>query len=124
MNYKSKLLINFEENPTVITERLNQWAKKYKFKVEASLENNKSKWLYKRGSHFRGSWSFDVRCVPTTVTIEYDEIKQSLTCLFHVKSLFYRQMPSDPLRVDEQLELLIAYLKNVFNENLSFKDEI
>jgi len=124
MNYKSQILISFEENPNLIKERLNKWAKRYKFKEEKALDDKSSdySWTYKRGSHFRGSCSFDVRCVPTTVIVEFNEIKQSLTCLFHVKSFFYRQMASDAFRVDEQLESLITYLRGVFNENLSFRE--
>ena len=116
MNYKSETTINFKGELDSIPKMLKIWSQKYNFKLS---ETNSNIWIYTRGSNFRASCSFDVRYVPTTVKIEYDEINTQIHCLFHVKSYFYHAMPSDPSRVDEQLELLIAYLQGVFAEKLS-----
>jgi hypothetical protein len=122
MNYNSKMMFKVQGSNTEIEKRLINWAKKYNF-IQINNTNN-NEWSYKRGNHFRASCSFDVRYVPTTVTIRYLQDEHLIESSFHVKSLFYIAMPSDKFRVDEQLELLIAYLKGSFEENLDSLQEI
>jgi len=109
MNYKTEMTLDFSENMDILNKRIKLWSEKYKFKLTKENEI----WYCQRGSHFRASCSFDVRYVPTTVTIKLNDNK--IDILFHVKSFFYHAMPSDNSRVDEQLELLMAYLKGVFD---------
>ncbi len=116
MNYKVESNFNFNDADSLLVLRINKWAQKYNFKLLENIKDNK--FIYKRGSHFRASCSFDVRYVPTIVTIEYLENKINVS--FWVKSHFYHAMPTDNSRIDEQLELLIAYLKGSFDENLDY----
>lgn len=120
MNYKVESNFNFNDTTEILVLRIQNWAKKYGFKLLENINNNK--FIYRRGSHFRASCSFDVRYVPSIVVIEYLEDK--IVVKFSVKSYFYHAMPTDNSRVDEQLELLIAYLKGSFDENLDYTVEI
>jgi len=110
MNYTKSIKIEFKDDIEILESRLDLWSKKYNFKL---VENDDFKWIYKRGNHFRASCSFDVRYVPTTVTINYLESEKAITSSFHVKSFFYHAMPTDNSRVDEQIELFVAYIKGV-----------
>ena len=112
MNYTKSIKITFKENLETLAYRLDLWSTKYNFKL---IEKSENSWIYKRGNHFRASCSFDVRYVPTTTTIKYLEVEKIIDCTFHVKSFFYHAMPTDNSRVDEQVELFIAYLKGVFD---------
>ena len=119
MNYRTEAIFKTDDSYNVLLIRAKFWAQRYKFIL---VEENEYKIIYRRGSHFRASCSFDVRYVPSIVTIEYLENK--IIVSFYVKSYFYHAMPTDSSRVDEQLELLIAYLKGSFDENLDYMVKI
>jgi len=112
MNYTKEIEFSFKDDIKKLEFRTKLWATKYKFKL---VERDSIKWVFKRGNHFRASCSFDVRYVPTTVKIYYLVGVKKVNISFHVKSLFYATMPDDKFRVDEQVELLIAYLKGIFD---------
>ena len=115
MNYKSNLKIKVKDSYEIIKKRADFWAKKYKFK---KYQENENEIIYKRGSHLRVSCSFDVRYIPSTVTIKLKN--EEIEIIFHAKSIFYHAFPSDSERIDEQTELLSAYIKGAFDENLNF----
>ncbi len=119
MNYKVESILVFKYDYDILLSRLEKWSEKYNFKL---LGNNtgEKKLIYKRGNHFRASCSFDVRYVPTTVSVQLLDNENKIIIKFHVKSYFYKAFPSDPDRVNEQLELLIAYLRGSFDENLDY----
>ena len=80
------------------------------------MRDQDTEWEYERGSHLVAAFTFDVRKVPTVVTINISEARPShVECVMHVKSLWGIATPGDPKRVEEQIELLVAYAKGAFD---------
>ena len=74
--------------------------------------DNLGDWEYRRGTQLQALYSFDVRKVPTTVTITTEgEHPAKVHCSILVKSWLQFTTPGDPRRVEEQIELLEAYVK-------------
>jgi len=95
----------------VITQRLDMWSLKYGFvctsNVTGSLE-------FRRGSHLVAAFTFDVRKIPTVVSVTLKgEQPTSIRCSLRVKSWLNIATPGDYKRVEEQADLLVSYLKGV-----------
>jgi len=97
-----------------ISHRLKQWSHKYGLTCTCDTPGN---WEYHRGTHLQASFTFDVRKVPTTVTVTMTEgPPANVNCSIHVKSWLNFETPGDKKRVEEQIELLMAYIKGIYEE--------
>ena len=97
------------EDMETISQRLDKWSIKYGLTCTRGVLGN---WEFRRGSQLVASFTFDVRKVPTTVSITIAEGKPlSVRCSIHVKSWLNIATPGDSKRVEEQMDLLISHIK-------------
>jgi len=113
MNIRIQREFRTDAEADTIRERLGKWSDKYTF---ICTRDQHADWEFQRGSHLMAAFTFDVRKIPTTVTINVsDGTPEHVECIMHVKSSWNIATPGDPKRVEEQIELLIAYLKGAFD---------
>jgi len=113
MNIRIQRQFQTESDVTTIRERLRRWSDKYGF---STMRDQDTEWEFRRGSHLVAAFTFDVRKIPTVATITVPEDKPSqVECIMHVKSPWSFATPGDPKRVEEQVELLMAYAMGAFD---------
>ena len=94
-----------------ITQRLDKWSLKYGFVCTYNVAGT---WEFRRGSHLVAGFTFDVRKVPTVVSVTLTgDQPNSVQCSVHVRSWLNIAMPGDYKRVEEQADLLVSCLKGV-----------
>ncbi|MCC5844056.1 MAG: hypothetical protein JJU05_07385 [Verrucomicrobia bacterium] len=104
--------IQIKDGISSLANRLKNWSHKYRFTCH---QNSNGQWIYKRGTPLQAFYTFDIRKVPTTVTMNaLGENPTIVQCRILVKSGLQLATPDDPMRVEEQLDLLEAYLEGVF----------
>jgi len=109
VNIKQQRTFQVEASQQDVSQRANAWAAKSDFILEAQSENKMS---FARGSHWHALYTFDVRKLPTKVSITLSgQSPVSADCTFEVGSPFSIKTPGDTKRVSEQFDLLVAHLK-------------
>ena len=109
MNIKQQRTFQVEASQQDVSQRANAWATKSGFILETQSENIMS---FARGSHWHALYTFDVRKLPTKVSLIFSgQSPVSADCTFEVGSPLSIKPPGDPKRVSEQFDLLVAYLK-------------
>lgn len=99
------------DDAEVITRRLDKWSLKYGFVCTSNVTGS---WEFRRGSHFVAAFTFDVRKIPTVVSVTLKGGQPtSVQCSLHVRSWLRIATPGDYKRVEEQADLLVSYLKGV-----------
>ena len=94
-----------------ITQRLDKWSLKYGFVCTCNVAGS---WEFRRGSHLVAAFTFDVRKIPTVVSVTLTGGQpNSVQCSVHVRSLLSIATPGDYKRVEEQADLLVSYLKGL-----------
>jgi len=113
VNIKQQRVFQIEASRQDVSQRANAWAAKCDFILETQSENQLS---FTRGSHWHALYTFDVRKLPTKVSIALSGTSPvGADCTFKVGSFFSISTPGDPKRVSEQFDLLIAYLKGALH---------
>ena len=114
MNIHLERSLEIGDSMETVSRRLNSWSKKYGL---ICTRDTLGDWAFRRGTHFQTSYTFDVRKVPTTVTVTMtDGQPAEVYCSILVKSWLNIATPGDPKRVEEQIELLVAYVKGAFEK--------
>ncbi|MFA6292035.1 MAG: hypothetical protein WC637_09655 [Victivallales bacterium] len=109
MKIEQKRTIQIEASQQEVSQRANAWAAKCDFVLENQSANQM---VFQRGSHWYAVYTFDVRKLPTVVSITFSEqAPLNVDCVFNIGSPFSISTPGDPKRVSEQFDLLIAYLR-------------
>ena len=112
INFKRSFMI--DESIENVSRRLKLWSQKYGLTCTCDTIGN---WEFYRGTNLQAFYTFDVRKVPTTITVAMTEGRPAnMNCSIHVKSWLSIATPGDPRRVEEQIELLIAYIKGAIEE--------
>jgi hypothetical protein len=92
-----------------VEDRLLGWAERYGFAMENSVVGD---FVFRRGSHWRALYTFDLRKIPTVVAIDFDSANgEEVTCRMQCGSWLQFSTPGDPKRLAEQMDLLEACLK-------------
>ena len=109
MNIQQQRTIQIEASQQDVIQRANAWAAKSEFVLETQSMNQA---VFTRGSHWHALYTFDVRKLPTTVSLVFSgHSPVNVDCTFKVGSPLSLSTPGDRKRVSEHFDLLIAYLK-------------
>jgi hypothetical protein len=96
-----------------LRDRLQFWAARYGFERTAGTNED---FTYTRGSQWQAFYTFDIRKVPTVVTISLLPGDEG-SCLCRIKCGSWLQVasPGDEKRLSEQMDLLEACLKGALS---------
>lgn len=109
MNIQQQRVIQIDASRQDLIQRANAWAAKSEFVLETQSMNQM---VFKRGSHWHAIYTFDVRKLPTTVSLMFSgQSPANVECTFKVGSPLSISTPGDSKRVSEHFDLLVAYLK-------------
>ena len=116
MNIHLERSFEIADNMETVSRRLGCWSQKHGL---TCTRDTLGDWEFRRGAHLQASYTFDVRKVPTTVTITMTGSQPAeVHCSILVKSWLSIATPGDPKRVEEQTELLEAYVRGAFEKQL------
>jgi hypothetical protein len=114
MNIHLERSFEITDSTETVSRRLRRWSQKYGLTCTSDSLGN---WEYRRGTHLQASYTFDVRKVPTTVTITMvGEQPAKVHCSILVKSWLSIATRGETSRVEEQIELLEAYVRGFLEE--------
>jgi hypothetical protein len=103
-----------------LSARLAFWASRYGF---LRIEDDENTFIFSRGSHWQALYTFDIRKVPTTVTVEMRSDKDGLCqCGMTCGSWLQISAPRDQQRLSEQMDLLEACLKGAISGQQKFAE--
>ena len=109
MNIKIERQFQIDIAADELSKRLRKWAENAGFFCTSERPQF---WCYRRGNSFSALYTFDIRKIPTEVSISVvSENPLQVHCSFHVKTLCQIALPGDPKRVTEQMDLLVSHLK-------------
>lgn len=109
MKIQQQRTIQIEASQQDVLQRANAWAAKSEFVLETQSINQM---VFTRGSHWHAIYTFDVRKLPTTVSLVLSgQSPVIVECSFKVGSPLSISTPGDRKRVSEHFDLLVAYLK-------------
>ncbi len=109
MNIDTSRSFAVSEVPPKLIERAREWATREKWEV---LSQSDARLVVKRGGGIWSWFTFDIRKLPTTVTVEVKgNGPYEATVRYEVKSGAQAETADDRKRVEEQLELIVAKVK-------------
>ena len=108
MRIRQQREIFIDASSDEITNRATTWAAKADFVLKTQTS---TQLRFVRGSLWKALYTFDVRKLPTGVTLTVSEgSPTTVTCEFDVRSPITIQTPGDEKRISEHFDLLIAHL--------------
>ena len=97
------------DSAETLSRNLEIWSKKENFICTREGLGN---WEYRRGTYLSSSLSFDVRKLPTIVTIKVTgESPVKVDCSMSVKSWLHFETPSDKKKMENQMNSLVTQLQ-------------
>ncbi len=97
-----------------LLEHLEFWSGRYGFE---RAEDNEEDFVYRRGSHWHALYTFDIRKVPTKVSVRVlHDGPGACVCTMSCGSWFQFSTPGDVKRLSDEMDLLEACLKGAFSE--------